>query len=547
MSNQQEVKIIYYFNILRDYTRRVFQLERLRYSPTNSKNIYLYLNTLKRYFKNKWINVRLNKLYNLSIINNNYSTHFCLCFTLLPNAYGAEAKDPLAECQQGRGKSKWNKNISTHLETVEINPNWITGFVDAEGCFSVIIEILDNLKWRVRTSFEIYLHIKDVDILYKIQSFFGVGNVYLRAYKNIAVYRVSNIEYLRDIIIPHFNNYPLITQKSIDFNLWCKVIQIILNKEHLNNKGFLTILTYYASINRGISKKVLKYYPNIKPVSRSSINLPNNLNPFWVSGFVSLNPYNYQKICLKCRLNVQNIWSATPENIVPLNPVIWEKNKKRNIVVWGSNLSSTVGVHMTPIQLNMINFPSHIYGIIIGLILSDGWIRYGSLRSKNPLLGFLQSYKNLEYLLFVFSILSHYCKSYPVFRARNRLGKINYSLGFYTRSLPCLTEIYYLFYVNRVKVIPDNIYDLLTPEALAHWIMGDGTTDHGYGLIICTDSYSIQDIIKLMNVLMIKYRLNCKLRKHGIHYRIYIQKRSIYLLKSIVIPHMHSSMLYKIK
>ncbi|KAF8805812.1 homing endonuclease, partial [Phlegmacium glaucopus] len=138
---------------------------------------------------------------------------------------------------------------------------------------------------RVRTSFEIYLHIKDVDILYKIQSFFGVGNVYLRAYKNIAVYRVSNIEYLRDIIIPHFNNYPLITQKSIDFNLWCKVIQIILNKEHLNNKGFLTILTYYASINRGISKKVLKYYPNIKPVSRSSINLPNNLNPFWVSGF----------------------------------------------------------------------------------------------------------------------------------------------------------------------------------------------------------------------------------------------------------------------
>ena len=254
MSNQQEAKINYYFKILRDYTRRVFLffLERIKYSPTNIKDIYLYLKTLKRFIKIKWINVRLNKLCNLSIINNNYST---------------------------------SKYISVISE--EINPNWITGFVDAEGCFSVIIEILNNNKWRVRTSFEINLHIKDVDILYKIQSFFGVGAVYLRAYKNIAVYRVSNIEYLRDIIIPHFNNYPLITQKSIDFNLWCKVIQIILNKEHLNKSGFLTILTYYASINRGMSKKVEKYYPNIKPVIKTSIILPNYLNPFWVSGFVS--------------------------------------------------------------------------------------------------------------------------------------------------------------------------------------------------------------------------------------------------------------------
>jgi len=277
MSYQQEVKINYYLNILRDYTRRVFLLlpvpekqglERLRYSPTNSKNNYLYLNTLKRFFKNKLINVRLslNTLFK-PIINKN-------------NKYSTQPLPFLAQ-------AKRNKIISTQKETVEINPNWITGFVDAEGCFSVIIEILDKNKWRVRTSFEINLHIKDVDILYKIQSFFGVGNVYLRVEKKIAVYRVSNIEYLRDTIIPHFNNYPLITQKSIDFNLWCKVIQIILNKEHLNNKGFLTILSYYASINRGISKKVLKYYPNIKPVIRSSVILPKNLNPFWVSGFVS--------------------------------------------------------------------------------------------------------------------------------------------------------------------------------------------------------------------------------------------------------------------
>ena len=44
--------------------------------------------------------------------------------------------------------------------------------------------------------------------------------------------------------------------------------------------------------------------------------------------------------------------------------------------------------------------------------------------------------------------------------------------------MPCLTELYQIFYITGLsgnkKIIPDNIYDLLTPRALAHWIQGDG-------------------------------------------------------------------------
>ena len=79
-----------------------------------------------------------------------------------------------------------------------------------------------------------------------------------------------------------------------------------------------------------------------------------------------------------------------------------------------------------------------------------------------------------------------------------------------------------LFYVNGVKVIPDNIYELLTPIALAHFIMGDGTR-MGNGLILCTHNYSIQDVVRLMNfVLMIKYRLICTLRMNKGKPTIYI-------------------------
>jgi hypothetical protein len=263
MSNQQEFKYNL-FNILRDYTQRVIilfkkQRKLLRYSPTFCINNILIIQNFISIFKIKLLNVRLNLFKRSSIYLNN-----------------------------SKGLINTNCYYSTQsLNKVELNPMWLTGFVDAEGCFSIIIEILGPSKWRVRTSFEINLHERDKEVLYLIKDFFGVGQVYNRSDRRISVYRVSNINDLNDKIIPHFYKYPLISKKSIDFLLWVKVIKIILNKEHLTKSGFLIILSYYASINRGMSKKVLKFYPNIKPYEKPSVNLPEILNPYWVSGFVA--------------------------------------------------------------------------------------------------------------------------------------------------------------------------------------------------------------------------------------------------------------------
>ena len=92
------------------------------------------------------------------------------------------------------------------------------------------------------------------------------------------------------IIIPHFLNYPLLTHKYSDFVLWSKVVNIISVKDYLTTAGFNTILTYYASINRGMSSKVLSEFPDIVGVERvKNTNLDSTtlLNPFWVSGFVA--------------------------------------------------------------------------------------------------------------------------------------------------------------------------------------------------------------------------------------------------------------------
>ena len=108
--------------------------------------------------------------------------------------------------------------------------------------------------------------------------------------------------------------------------------------------------------------------------------------------------------------------------------------------------------------------------------------------------------------------------------------------------MPCLTELHTLFYPNGVKIIPHNIYELLTPVALAHLIMGDGSVQR-HGLIICTNSYSIEDVVLLMNVLIIRYELECKIREkrqnQKIEYLIYIRQGSMAKLHTIVWPYMH--------
>ena len=209
-------------------------------------------------------------------------------------------------------------------------------------------------------------------------------------------------------------------------------------------------------------------------------------------------------------------------------------------------MSSTVGTgRNTKVVKNMIALPPYQKSVVVGVILSDGHL--ASAKShENPHLAFKQSLKNSAYVLFVFSILSHYCNLYPALIKSTRKDKIDFALFFRTRGLPCFFELRSLFYINKVKRVPSDIYNLLTPVALAHLIMGDGSAKQ-HGLIICTDSYELVDVVRLMNDLMIRYNIDCSLRFHTqTQPRIYIKQRSMSIVRELVKPYMIKSMLYKI-
>ena len=109
----------------------------------------------------------------------------------------------------------------------------ISGFVDGEGCFNLIIykDSSFNTGWRVKLIFKISLHKRDKELLESIKNYFKVGNITKHGPQSIQ-YRVSSIEDL-EVIINFLEKYKLITQKCADYELFKQVHILVKNKEHL--------------------------------------------------------------------------------------------------------------------------------------------------------------------------------------------------------------------------------------------------------------------------------------------------------------------------
>jgi hypothetical protein len=83
-----------------------------------------------------------------------------------------------------------------------------------------------------------------------------------------------------------------------------------------------------------------------------------------------------------------------------------------------------------------------------------------------------------EYVLSVFQYFYFYYNIFPFLKLQiniNTSKNVYYTVEFYTRALPCFTEYKNIFYKNKVKILPEDIYNLLDPISLAHLIMGDGS------------------------------------------------------------------------
>ena len=99
---------------------------------------------------------------------------------------------------------------------MEIRNNWITGFVDGDGCFNIQSTLTKNKEIKIRHRFIISQDKRSVDTLYALKKKFKCGSVH-KAGRNMMAFTVSDKKSIENIIIPFFKKYPLQTEKRKDF------------------------------------------------------------------------------------------------------------------------------------------------------------------------------------------------------------------------------------------------------------------------------------------------------------------------------------------
>jgi len=133
---------------------------------------------------------------------------------------------------------------------------WIVGFVDGEGCFSIALfrNRKSSLGWQVLPDFVVVQGKKSINVLYELKEYFGCGGIYVnRRHDNHRedLYR-WNVRSQADLvtrIIPFFEQYPLRTAKKDEFLKFREVLHMMIRREHLSVDGLRRIAEVAQTMN----------------------------------------------------------------------------------------------------------------------------------------------------------------------------------------------------------------------------------------------------------------------------------------------------------
>jgi hypothetical protein len=220
------------------------------------------------------------------------------------------------------------------------------------------------------------------------------------------------------------------------------------------------------------------------------------------------------------------------------------------LTLWNKSLGSTsmfLKQKLTSIERNLIQLTPRVKSIIIGLILSDGWLQKRG--HWNPRIGFKQSIVNFPYFWHNYNELAYLCSGLPTLGRALKRGKLFFNITLQTRQLDCLIEIFNLFYVIKdgqlTKTVKPELLFHVDYVVLAHWIQGEGSK-RNKGITLCTDNFTLQEVVLLVNILIIKFDINPSIHKEKDNFRIYINNKDLMKIKPYILPYFVDHFLYKI-
>lgn len=195
-----------------------------------------------------------------------------------------------------------------------------------------------------------------------------------------------------------------------------------------------------------------------------------------------------------------------------------------------------------------INESNELTQLILGSILGDGnltKIQNGKIQSRLRISHCLEQ--------------EEYCRwKSEILKNNNLLASVGYShtfdkrfkepdytvIKFSSLSHPIFSKYRNIFYNNnKNKSINIEEFKKLDNLGLAIWYMDDGTKTKS-SMILCTNSFSKEELILMIDLLKIKFNLDFTLQKNN---QLYLRANSWKHFKSLVEQYIVSCMKYKIR
>jgi LAGLIDADG DNA endonuclease family protein len=170
----------------------------------------------------------------------------------------------------------------------KLQPWAVTGFTDSEGTFSCYIKHKKDNKITVSFEYKVAQKRHSENILYSLMSYFSVGSVVIDNRKSdTKKYHVTSLYDIIHSIIPHFNSYPCLTSKNLNFKDWALIAKLVKDKEHLNsNEGKEKISEVIKNMNMKRSFEAKYDYCNKSLELDAQGNVHFQLPSEWVQSFL---------------------------------------------------------------------------------------------------------------------------------------------------------------------------------------------------------------------------------------------------------------------
>ena len=148
-----------------------------------------------------------------------------------------------------------------------LDPQWVAGFVDGEGCFHVSINkhAKMTIGWQVLPEFRIVQHLRYEAVLKQLQQFFRAGKIVVN-HDTRKELRIRKLDELNEVV-SFFKRNQLKTKKHKDCELFAEILSLMGKREHLTREGLTKIAKLCWAMNRKVKPKYLESSETIRQKS----------------------------------------------------------------------------------------------------------------------------------------------------------------------------------------------------------------------------------------------------------------------------------------